>query len=414
MSGLILTDDQQAAFEAFVDFLLDPEKTQLILSGYAGTGKSTLVTYLVTHLESVLKTASLLDNELEDWDFSLTATTNKAAEALSDIINLPVKTIQSFLKLRPKVDYATNTSRLITTHQTTNISNHIIFIDEASYVDEELFNHITAYTRGSKLVFIGDPAQLSPVKTSNTPVFNKSIPQAHLGQIVRQKENNPIIQLATIFRDTVTTGEWTSFELDGHHVQHLPREEFEQAALLEFDRKDWHHNDSKVLAWTNKCVSLYNSAIREHVKGMPDLQIDDYVVCNSYINRPNCKLKTDQMVRITNIFPDSDKGCPGYHVELDDSHSAFLPESLEARGEFLRKAKREEDWKLVEHIDCCWIDLRAAYACTINKSQGSTYNKVFIDLDDIGRCNMGNQIARMMYVAVSRARDQVFMTGDLV
>jgi ATP-dependent exoDNAse (exonuclease V) alpha subunit len=61
-----------------------------------------------------------------------------------------------------------------------------------------------------------------------------------------------------------------------------------------------------------------------------------------------------------------------------------------------------------------WIDLRAAYAQTVNKSQGSTYDRVFIDLDDIRRCNSGDQIARMLYVAVSRAREQVFLTGDLV
>lgn len=61
-----------------------------------------------------------------------------------------------------------------------------------------------------------------------------------------------------------------------------------------------------------------------------------------------------------------------------------------------------------------WIDLRAAYACTINKAQGSTYDKVFIDLDDIKKCNSGNQIARMLYVGVSRARLIVYLCGDLI
>ena len=65
-------------------------------------------------------------------------------------------------------------------------------------------------------------------------------------------------------------------------------------------------------------------------------------------------------------------------------------------------------------MDNNWIDLRAAYASTINKAQGSTYKTVFIDLDDIKRCNSGDQIARMMYVGVSRASQRVWLTGDLV
>jgi ATP-dependent exoDNAse (exonuclease V) alpha subunit len=69
---------------------------------------------------------------------------------------------------------------------------------------------------------------------------------------------------------------------------------------------------------------------------------------------------------------------------------------------------------VLHQIDQSWIDLRAAYAQTINKSQGSTYDKVFIDLDNVSRCHVGDQIARMMYVGVSRARSQVIFTGDLV
>ena len=55
-----------------------------------------------------------------------------------------------------------------------------------------------------------------------------------------------------------------------------------------------------------------------------------------------------------------------------------------------------------------------ALTATTNKAQGSTFDRVFVDLDDIRRCNSGDQIARMLYVGVSRARTQVFLTGDLV
>ena len=79
----------------------------------------------------------------------------------------------------------------------------------------------------------------------------------------------------------------------------------------------------------------------------------------------------------------------------------------------LKLARVQEEWSIVEEIEERWVDLRAAYACTVNKAQGSTFDRVYIDLTDIGRCTSGDQIARMLYVAVSRARRQVFLTGDL-
>jgi len=79
-----------------------------------------------------------------------------------------------------------------------------------------------------------------------------------------------------------------------------------------------------------------------------------------------------------------------------------------------KEARKNKNWSMVDDIEERWIDLRPAYACTINKSQGSTYDQVFIDLDDVKKCNNANTIARMLYVAVSRARDKVIFTGDLV
>lgn len=53
------------------------------------------------------------------------------------------------------------------------------------------------------------------------------------------------------------------------------------------------------------------------------------------------------------------------------------------------------------------------YASTVNKSQGSTYDTVYIDLNDIGKCRDKDQVRRMLYVAVSRARHKVVFTGDI-
>jgi ATP-dependent exoDNAse (exonuclease V) alpha subunit len=91
-----------------------------------------------------------------------------------------------------------------------------------------------------------------------------------------------------------------------------------------------------------------------------------------------------------------------------------MPESRQEWKDAIKEARELEDFEAVQEMTEEWIDLRAAYSCTINKSQGSTYDKVFIDLDDLKKCRDTNQLARMLYVGVSRARNNVYLTGDLV
>jgi ATP-dependent exoDNAse (exonuclease V) alpha subunit len=98
---------------------------------------------------------------------------------------------------------------------------------------------------------------------------------------------------------------------------------------------------------------------------------------------------------------------------LDDKIRTFHPKSLAEKNERIKVARAAEDTNLLAIIENSWVDLRGAYACTINKAQGSTFDSVFLDLDDVSRCNSGDQIARMLYVAVSRARNHVYLCGDL-
>jgi hypothetical protein len=187
-----------------------------------------------------------------------------------------------------------------------------------------------------------------------------------------------------------------------------------QMAEQEFTRPDWKHADSKILAWTNKCVIGFNHYMNTLVTGDPHFQAGDYAICNSFISKGKHTIKTDQMVEITAISEDlHEHGVLGNNF-LVDNHWYFMPKTLASKKERLRKAKAEGDIHIVADIESSWIDLRAAYASTINKSQGSTYKKAFIDLDDVARCNDGNQLARMLYVGISRASEQVFLTGDLV
>lgn len=411
---ITLTDDQQKALDAFHNFLLDPIETVFVLSGYSGCGKSTLVRNIIDQVPDFIRAAKLIDPNQKEYQIELTATTNKAAETLGSITGYPTGTIHSFLGLRVQTDFKTNVTTLIPRNAEQK-EGYLLFIDEASYVDKQLLGFIFKMTRNCKVVFIGDPAQLTPVKSTGTPVFDANFNGAALTTVVRQAEGNPIVDLSTKFRHTVNTGEFFSFTPDGDAIQYMERSDFNAAIEKEFTRPDWRYQDSKILAWTNKCVIGYNHFVRNHVKGDPHFAVDDYAVCNSFITVGRIGIKTDQLVQITGISEDEVvHGVLGNWFTIDYASRVFMPKTLESKNARIKQARAEGDIYIVSEIETQWIDLRAAYACTINKAQGSTFDRVFVDLDDIRRCNSGDQIARMLYVGVSRARHQVFLTGDLV
>lgn len=123
-------------------------------------------------------------------------------------------------------------------------------------------------------------------------------------------------------------------------------------------------------------------------------------------------IRNDSTVYISDVAKDERFGIEGNRYLLDGNTQAFMPHSLDEKKDLLKLLSRKNDFVAFDEVSN-WIDLRAQYSCTVNKAQGSTFDKVFIDLNDISGCNNGNQIARMLYVAVSRARETVYFYGDL-
>lgn len=418
-TGITLSQGQDAALAAFVQFLCDPNEAVFVLEGYSGTGKTTLVATLLDRLKSYIQTAKLLWPAYPDYQIQLTATTNKAADTFGQLTGEDVRTIHSFLELRLSSDPKTGKKELVPKQKDNFKANYLLFVDEASYLDSHLLGLIFSQTKQCKVVLIGDPAQLLPPGAIKAPAFAAGFTTTRLEETMRQLVNgvpqaNPITELATLFRHTVNGADWPQFKPDGKYVKYLDRADFEDAIIDEFTRPDWHYHDSKVLAWTNNCVIAYNNAIRSQVSGDPELQVGDYVENNAFVSTGKSSVKTDQLVLITDIEADSrHHGVLGNWVTIDYSARFFFPKSRKDKQKFISEQRGLKEYGKVREGES-WIDLRAVFAQTINKAQGSTYKKVFIDLDDIKGCNSGNQIARMMYVGVSRATSEVILTGDLV
>lgn len=408
-----LSNGQQTALDKFVEFLLNPYKTYFVLEGYAGTGKSTLVKELMERLPDYMDEFVIKNPDSPTYTVALTATTNKAAEVLSVMSGTGVETIHKFLGLRVFTDYKTGVTKL-TPKNRDIATGFLLFIDEASFIDFDLLKYIGRRTANCKIVFMGDRGQLSPVGLNGIPpVFTQGYDGAMLTEVMRQMVDgvpkaNPVTDLATAFREVVHGGEWPKIKNDPPYIKVLDPEAFDEAIKVEFSRDDWRYSDSKILGWTNACVIRYNRMVGELVTGTPHLEVGDYAVSNKAVIISDGGLKTDELVQITGMGePTEEYDCPGQWIEVNHDQRLFFPTSLEDKKRAFNAAKNKSKFKVMQEIDQEWVDLRHAFAQTVNKSQGSTYDRVYIDLSDIMRCNIGEQVARMLYVAVSRARFEV-------
>lgn len=416
--NIVLSNDQQTALDAIYNFLLDPTERVFVLRGHSGCGKSTLVRTFLDRLPGVLKMEKLVNPDLPNYEIVLTASTNKAAETLAQMTGQETKTIHSALGLRIYTEQGKTS--LVPKNQE-KLYNKFLVIDEFSFVDSALLGLIFERTENCKVLFVGDPAQLAPVQSSSKiPVIEAGFAFAELREVMRQPKKDsdqtwihPITALGAQFRHTVETGEWLPFKPDGEYIIHLDRDAFNDAIKQEFTRSEWNYRDSTVLGWTNKTVIAYNQYVSRLAKGDPHFQVGDYAVCNSYVSAHKFSFKTDEMVQITGISGDLEEaGVMGKDYTINGKVNLFMPNLLADKNARLKRAKANKEWALVQRIEQQWVDLRASYARTVNKAQGSTHGKVYIDLDDIAQCNNGDTIARMMYVGVTRAQHQVYLTGD--
>lgn len=412
-----LTTDQQNALERFKIFYLNPNDNVLVISGSAGTGKSTLIKEILSAIPVLDNIQSCLEPLYQPYKVALTATTNPAVDSLRRATGYPASTIHSLIAVRPVTDYKTNTTKLVNSNHRMTLHHQLIIIDEYSPIDHCLFDFIFKKTKNCKVVFVGDGNQLNAVNVSGSAlVLRNSFDEIKLTQVVRQEPNTPLSQLCEMCKNIVETGKFTSFVPDNKTIFKLDRDSFTTAIEKEFSRADWKYTDSRVLAWRNNTVISYNTYLKAIVTSNPVLQENDYAINNSFISHCGVVIKTDELVKIAKVIPNGvSLGVLGtfYHIN-NSTIPIFMPHSYQARLNRVKQALKEGDSESVRQIDMNWIDLRSLYSSTINKAQGATLDKVFIDLDDISRCTNKNTLARLLYVAVSRARKEIYFVGDLV
>lgn len=415
MKKIVLNNGQQKAADVFIEFLLDPKEKYLVIEGPAGTGKSTLVKHLLATFEDKLRLYSILLGKAgEKYSVALTATTNKAASMVAALTGEDCSTIHSFLQLVPNQNYVTGKLDFVRKDENYFISNVLLIIDEGSYIDSDLFRMVDESTINCKVVIIGDSYQLISINEPELVMDTIPGPRARLHEVMRH--GNIIAEAGAKFRHAVKTGEFCPIPVNGKEILHVDGNTFKQLVNEVFTHPRFTENTARVLAWQNITVNTYNHHIRL-AKGYPaHLVAGDVVITNRPIKPPKGKTSytTDSTVTITEIGPATvQEDIPGRWVRLGDDEFYFLPDDLIQAANYFKALKRAKEWRKFFMLQENWLDLRPGFASTVHKSQGSTYDCAFINLTDIGQCTSPNDVARMLYVAFTRAAKQVILYGSL-
>lgn len=417
---MILTKDQENALQAIDDLVADPNQKAIILSGSAGTGKSTLLKEVIHHVNKAYKTMSKLLNEAP-IKLVLTATTNKAANSLMVATKQETFTTSSALGL--KVDrgkLVSNYSKVLT--------RTLLVVDEFSYAGDDLIDFVFKRTdKSCKIVFIGDECQLPPVGSKRIPVMELGLPIYRLTQQVRQ-ETGTLKTLGEDFKEFVKTGVFPEIDPDDESLVYYDDPEAFSDALLASNQG---RHSTMFISFSNDRGKEVNEYLHESLTGKRGFSEGDVVVLNSFLRTYEkgsgklISLPTDSTLTLMSVsnnylsllYPK--EGDPlqivgTYATATTGLHDVtlFCPDNLEDYT-YLKGNRDLLGSSAYKYVENYWADLRHLYACTVHKSQGSTYDEVFIDLTDFSKIRDTNLMARLLYVALTRARKKVHLIGDI-
>lgn len=408
-----LSQDQENALNKVLDFLQDPDIMEMAIEGHSGTGKSTLTKHILEAADAQAELLSVITNSDNELQIELTATTNKAAEVLAEKTKRDATTIHKLLGLRLMVNYKDGGTYLKQTGNPQFYKNTLIVVDEASMENTELLERIRGATDHCKVLHIGDPYQLAPVRESSCPLFDTIDHKVKLTEIMRNA--GPIADLGEQFRQTLITGVFPDIVLNGKELIHTNGEQFQAMVNNEFNSVTHDFNQAKILAWTNNMVNNYNDYCRSLYTPSKQFILGEQLVTNKPI-LINTKIyaSTDEIVKITEVGKETtEMDITGTWYTLNHQARVFVANNHADVTNAMKAAKANKAWSDYYGMQEFFADLRPLHSSTVHKSQGSTYGTVYIDLDDIGKCHDWSDVARMLYVAITRASAQVVFYGNL-
>lgn len=463
-----LNEDQAKGLETIEDWLYTPvtvkdESLFAKLTGAAGTGKTTL-------LESILnstKGGNKHNKRISSHRICICAPTHKAKKVMKQKTGWSnAETLQALLGLKLDVnldDFDVNNPAFSPIGDRKIKDYDFVIIDESSMINTELYITITdcAKATGSKILFVGDLKQLNPVKEYTvSPSLIMPINGYNLTTIVRQGNTNPLIMLLDIIREDIEnqTNKYIKYILDnpkqynergeGYHV--MTSNDFAKELAIGFNSEEFKQdkNHCRYISWTNDSISKTNKYIRETILACNErlkvgelilsyktlaveeflviVNSDDYLVEEieeSSINGYEIKvwivklvcIDTDKVSKVAVVVPDRENYDRFIQVHEDLLENAKSQRTGRSWKQFynFRDAHVLIESVLTtrygKNVLVAKKDLDYGYGITIHKSQGSTYNTVYVNGKDINRNTTDSERLRLWYVALSRASNKAII-----
>lgn len=438
-----LNPDQSAAITLIQAWLSDRgaigsigHAPYFVLEGFAGTGKTFAVQELIARTKARMV---------------FTAPTNKATKVLRDTLTRPdykpeCRTIFSLLGL--KLEASGEIKELSAPEDPLDLTEFAcVVVDEGSMISATLMKHIdaTAFGQGVKFLFLGDPAQLPPVKEQRSTLWAmaEELPPESKSKLTKvMRHDNQILRLVTSIRGQVDSFvpriAMASDNSDGEGVWKLTAAGFHGALRRAAHQGMFNPAEgmpvAKAIAWRNATVDRYNTYIRQHVFGdihdPETLSLSPWVEDDRVLFTGPAKDLDDETIATTDDEGRVVRVESGYHpretefkvhivtIALDSNRLVVArvlhPDSFRAfekRVAELSTAARATPrlWGKFWDFKDCFHGLRHAYAITTHRSQGSTYHTAFVDTQDILLNQNRQEAYRCLYVACSRPKARLLL-----
>lgn len=390
----------------------------LTLSGAAGTGKTTLISKLLNNIEGNIVIAT---------------PTHQAKKVIQSMSDVYCCTIHSLLgiKMSYKIERFDINNVKFTQSGIPDIKGRdLIVIDEGGIVNNSLFNYLlNTCDKDCKILFVGDPYQLPPIGEEISSVFS-DVKVIELLEIVRQQNDNPLIKLLTNIRESIDNNDNNYANILTQEGEYLLEDgrgytitRDQDIFLSQIESIVKEKTNFKFLSYTDKVSQSYNTYIRNNLfnKDIAICKGDLLTGYNTISNGKKLSVMNSEDYIVNSVTEHTNNlGVVGFRVSISpvddktDKRSVFIVDPTDSfEFETIHKSRRNKALKdytawadyykfknrnlLITDINTDEIDLKTkrnliikrdlsySYASTIHKAQGSTYEIVFLNLEDINR-----------------------------
>lgn len=435
------TRDQTEAIQTFIRFdKADSLRRCFVLKGYAGTGKTTLISYIVSNFIQQKRKLKLI------------APTGRAAKVMAMYADHPAGTIHKLIYF---LSDGMEGSGLV---KAKNLYKNTLFIvDEASMVGVEslqqegsLLQDLMDYVfsgEGCSLMLVGDPGQLPPVGQTDSPALHLEYLQYHypgltifshtLTEVVRQAADSQITRIATHLR-TISDFEPPYFTSLGKEVFSINGSELLEA--LESSRKDGDES-FVMLTISNKRAGKWNQEIRNRLFQYEESVVRGewlMVVKNNYHWAADSEMgliANGEMMEVIRIIkeehlygfdfihavvsftsePNKERTVICFKDTLFSDAPNLPRETLkvlffEIEKDYMHERNKRKRYQFIlKNPYFNALQIKYAYCVTAHKAQGGQWDTVFVDYGFIPENMEKQEYIRWLYTCVTRAKIRLYL-----